>query len=109
MADTPVTQTLTISKSGSNWSKKSEALADFKAAKTNASDSFKYGSALSFDGKASVVTKLVDNDTFQIIRYWKDWYDYEDYNGDRKTHYSNDGPGVWASRGWVITEDLSRT
>ena len=56
MADTPVTQTLTITKSGSNWSKTSEAVAAFKAAKTNASDSFKYGSALSFDGKASVGT-----------------------------------------------------
>lgn len=106
MADViPVTQTVTLTKTGANWADADEGFVEYDAARTEPS----YRTLPVGMGLYTEVRSQVDADTLNIVRSWKDWYDCEDYMNKRSTQFKGLSVQNWAAIGWVISEDIERT
>lgn len=106
MADiVPVTQTVTLSKSGADWADADEGFTEYNAALEEPS----YRTLPVNLGLFTEVRSWVDAETLKIVRSWKDWYDCEDYMNKRRVQFSGLSVQNWAKKGWVVSEDIERT
>ena len=107
MADPiPVTQTVTLTKSGADWADADEGFTEYNAALEE--PSYRTLPAPGLDLYTEVRSQ-VDGDTLKIVRSWKDWYDCEDYMNKRSTQFKGLTTQNWAKKGWTVSEDIERT